>query len=162
MAFGALGTDTGGSIRIPSSMCGVVGIKGTFGRVSRYGVMPLSYSLDNAGPMTRTVKDCARMFGIVAGADPDDPSAADEPVPDYEAALDKANVKGLRIGVPTSYFYDDAAPSVRSATAAALDVYRTLGAISAGIFHSAGNDTLSLLVLTTIIVISLLLTRRLR
>ncbi|MDA0367243.1 MAG: amidase [Proteobacteria bacterium] len=129
MVFGALGTDTGGSIRIPSAMCGVVGIKGTFGRVSRRGVMPLSYSLDNAGPMTRTVKDCARMFGIVAGVDPDDPSTANEPVPDYEAGLAKANVKGLRIGVPTSYFYDDAAPSVRQAVEAALEVYRAQGAI---------------------------------
>ena len=129
MVFGALGTDTGGSIRIPSAMCGVVGIKGTFGRVSRRGVMPLSYSLDNAGPMTRTVKDCARMFGIIAGVDPDDPSTANEPVPDYEAGLEKASVKGLRIGVPTSYFYDDAAPSVRQAVEAALDVYRAQGAI---------------------------------
>jgi len=129
MVFGALGTDTGGSIRIPSAMCGVVGIKGTFGRVSRRGVMPLSYSLDNAGPMTRTVKDCARMFGIIAGVDPDDPSTANEPVPDYEAGLEKATVKGLRIGVPTSYFYDDAAPSVRQAVEAALEVYRAQGAI---------------------------------
>ncbi len=128
MAFGALGTDTGGSIRIPSTMCGVVGIKGTFGRVSRRGVMPLSYSLDNAGPMTRTVKDCARMMGIVAGADPDDVSAAQEPVPDYEAQLESASVKGVKIGIPTSYFYDGVAPSVKKALDAALDVYKAQGA----------------------------------
>jgi len=128
MVFGALGTDTGGSIRIPSTMCGIVGIKGTFGRVSRHGVMPLSYSLDNAGPMTRTVQDCARMMGIVAGADPEDPSTASEPVPDYEGQLANASVKGVRIGVPTSYFYDDVAPTVRAALEASLDVYRAQGA----------------------------------
>ena len=129
MVFGALGTDTGGSIRIPSTMCGIVGIKATFGRVSRHGVMPLSYSLDNAGPMTRTVEDCALLMGIVAGVDPEDPSTADEPVPDYVGQLDKASVKGLRIGVPTSYFYDDVAPSVRAAIDASLDVYRAQGAV---------------------------------
>ena len=128
MAFGALGTDTGGSIRIPSTMCGIGGIKGTFGRVSRHGVMPLSYSLDNAGPMTRTVKDCARMMRIIAGPDPEDITAAQEPVPDYEALLDKASVKGVRIGVPTSYFYDDVAPSVKKALDAALEVYKAQGA----------------------------------
>jgi aspartyl-tRNA(Asn)/glutamyl-tRNA(Gln) amidotransferase subunit A len=128
MVFGALGTDTGGSVRIPSTMCGIVGIKGTFGRVSRHGVMPVSYSLDNVGPMTRTVEDCARLMGIVAGADPEDPSTADEPVPDYVGALAKASVKGLRIGVPTSYFYDGIAPSVRATIDASLDVYRQQGA----------------------------------
>ncbi|MDA0369260.1 MAG: amidase [Proteobacteria bacterium] len=128
MVFGALGTDTGGSVRIPSTMCGIVGIKGTFGRVSRHGVMPVSYSLDNVGPMTRTVEDCARLMGIVAGADPEDPSTANEPVPDYVGTLAGASVKGLRIGVPTSYFYDGVAPSVRAAIDASLDVYRQLGA----------------------------------
>jgi aspartyl-tRNA(Asn)/glutamyl-tRNA(Gln) amidotransferase subunit A len=128
MVFGALGTDTGGSIRIPATMCGIVGIKATFGRVSRHGVMPLSHSLDNAGPMARTVEDCARLMGIVAGADPEDPSTADEPVPDYVGQLANASVKGLRIGVPTSYFYDDVAPSVHAALDASLDSYRAQGA----------------------------------
>lgn len=128
MVFGALGTDTGGSIRIPSSMCGIVGLKGTFGRVSRRGVMPLSYFLDNAGPMTRTVRDCARMMGLIAGPDPDDVTAAPEPVPDYEARLDAADIKGLRIGVPTSYFYDGAADSVRAALEATHEVYKAAGA----------------------------------
>jgi aspartyl-tRNA(Asn)/glutamyl-tRNA(Gln) amidotransferase subunit A len=128
MVFGALGTDTGGSIRIPSTMCGIVGIKGTFGRVSRHGVMPVSYSLDNVGPMTRTVEDCARIMGIVAGSDPNDPLTAIEPVPDYVGGLANASVKGLRVGVPTSYFYDDVAPSVRVALDTSLDVYRGQGA----------------------------------
>lgn len=126
--YGALGTDTGGSVRIPAAVCGVVGLKGTYGRVSRHGVMPLSYSLDNVGPMARTVADCARLFGIIAGPDPADPLTASEPVPDYEALLQGVSLQGLRIGVPTQYYYAHAAPSVRAALDASLQVLVDLGA----------------------------------
>ena len=95
----ALGSDTGGSIRLPASACGVTGIKPTQTRVSRYGVMPLSFSADNVGPLTRTARDCARVMTLIAGHDPRDPTSSHEPVPDYEAALD-GDMRGLRIGVP--------------------------------------------------------------
>ncbi len=128
LVYGALGTDTGGSIRIPSAVCGVVGLKPTHGRVTRHGVMPLSTSLDNLGPMARTVPDCARLLQCLAGHDPRDPLSSIEPVPDYEAALATADVNGLRIAVPTDYFYDDADPAVAAALHASLEVYRGLGA----------------------------------
>ena len=86
LVFGALGSDTGGSIRLPATACGLVGIKPTQTRVSRYGAMGLSFSLDNVGPLTRTVRDCARMLGIIAGHDPLDPTSSRHPVADYEAA----------------------------------------------------------------------------
>ena len=85
----ALGTDTGGSVRNPASMCGIVGMKATYGRVSRRGVLPLSYALDHVGPMTRTVTDNAILLGVIAGHDPDDPGSARTPVPDFTADLDK-------------------------------------------------------------------------
>ncbi|MFN4089061.1 MAG: amidase [Alphaproteobacteria bacterium] len=128
LAFGALGSDTGGSIRLPAGLCGLVGIKATQTRVSRHGVMGLSFSLDCVGPLTRTVRDCARMLGVVAGFDPKDPTSSREPVDDYEAAACRPAAKGLRIGVPTSYFYDGAAPEVRALMEASLAVYRDLGA----------------------------------
>ncbi|MBL8696764.1 MAG: amidase [Alphaproteobacteria bacterium] len=101
--FAALGSDTGASIRLPAHFCGVVGIKPTWGRVSRANAMPLSWSLDTVGPLTRTVEDAALILGLIAGPDPADPTAAAEPVPDYLAAL-KRGAKGLRVGVPTSFF----------------------------------------------------------
>ena len=101
----AVGTDTGGSIRVPAALCGIVGLKQTYGRVSRYGVTTLSWTLDHAGPMTKTVADAAMMLKTMAGSDPHDPTAAHEPVPDYAKAL-TGDVKGLRIGVPTGYFFD--------------------------------------------------------
>lgn len=128
LVYGAIGTDTGGSIRLPATMCGLVGIKPTQTRTSRYGVMPLSYSLDNAGPLTRTVADCARMLGVIAGVDPNDPTCSDEPVPDYEKSLNGASARGVRIGVPASYYYDHTTEAVRSALAASLDVFKSLGA----------------------------------
>ena len=100
-AFGALGSDTGGSIRLPASACGVTGLKPTQTRVSRAGVMPLSFSMDNVGPLVRTARDCARIMGVIAGADPRDPTAAREPVPDYEAAL-TGTLAGQRIGLVTN------------------------------------------------------------
>src|SRR5688572_31945974 len=98
LIYGALGSDTGGSIRLPASACGVVGMKATYGRVSRAGAVARSWSLDHVGPLTRTVRDNARMLGIVAGRDPDDSTTSEKPVPDYEALLD-GGVRGLRIGV---------------------------------------------------------------
>ena len=127
LLYGSLGTDTGGSVRLPAGMCGVVGLKPTYGRVSRHGVMPLSFSLDHVGPLTRTVRDCARMMRVVAGQDERDPTCATEPVPDYEAHLN-AGVKGLKIGVPANYFYEKADAEIEAAMEASLEAYRGLGA----------------------------------
>ena len=98
MAAATIGTDTGGSIRIPAALCGCVGLKPTFSRVSRYGVMPLAQTLDHVGPITRTVRDAALMLGVIAGHDPDDSTSSRNPVPNYTAALDN-DIAGLRIGV---------------------------------------------------------------
>lgn len=99
-----MGSDTGGSIRIPASLCGTVGLKGTFGRVSRTGIVPHTWSLDTAGPLTRSVADAAHMLNVLAGFDPADPSCQDRPVPDYAAALGQS-VQGLRIGVCRNHFF---------------------------------------------------------
>ncbi len=102
----AIGTDTGGSIRNPASLCGIAGMKATYGRVSRRGVLPLSFSLDHVGPMTRTVRDNALMLQVLAGYDAEDPASANEPVPDYTADLERG-VKGLRIGVIRHFYPKD-------------------------------------------------------
>lgn len=128
--YGALGSDTGGSIRIPSAMCGVVGIKPTQGRVSRYGLMPLSYSFDTSGPLTRTVRDAARILDVIAGHDPLDPTSSRQPQPGCEAACDAAEsdgVRSMRIGIPSNYFYDDLPTDVAAALTASQEVYRNLG-----------------------------------
>ena len=109
VTYASLGSDTGGSIRLPASACGVTGIKPTQTRVSRYGVMPLSFSADNVGPLARSARDCARILSVIAGADPKDPTSASEPVPDYEAAL-TGDLRGVRIGVPTNAFTTIAEP----------------------------------------------------
>lgn len=106
LTFAALGSDTGGSIRMPAHFCGVTGLKTTVGRVSRAGAMPLSQSLDTVGPLAQTVEDCALLTGLMAGADPEDLTASTRPVPDYMAAT-KSSIKGLRIGVPTAFYVDD-------------------------------------------------------
>jgi aspartyl-tRNA(Asn)/glutamyl-tRNA(Gln) amidotransferase subunit A len=124
----ALGSDTGGSIRLPASACGVSGLKPTQTRVSRYGVMPLSFSHDNVGPLARTARDCARVLTVIAGHDPRDPTSSQEPVPDYESFLD-GDLRGLRIGVPTNYFLDDADTPVVAAMDAALQVLAGRGAV---------------------------------
>jgi aspartyl-tRNA(Asn)/glutamyl-tRNA(Gln) amidotransferase subunit A len=103
LAYGAMGSDTGGSIRWPAFCCGIVGMKPTYGRVSRAGVFPLSWSLDHTGPMTRTVKDCAIMLQACAGYDPRDPASADVAVPDFSATLGR-DIKGIRIGIPRALF----------------------------------------------------------
>ncbi len=128
VVFGALGSDTGGSVRLPAACCGLVGMKGTQTRVSRYGVMGLSFSLDNVGPLTRTVRDNARMMGIIAGADPKDLTAAAVPVDDYEAAVIDAEIKGLRIAVPSNYYYDGATGDVRARMDESLKIFESLGA----------------------------------
>ena len=127
VVYGALGSDTGGSIRLPASICGVTGIKPTQTRVSRHGVMPLSFSADNVGPLTRTARDAARFMTIIAGHDPLDPTSATEPVPDYEAAL-TGDLKGLTLGVPTNYFFDDVHDEVRAAFDQSLQVLKDRGA----------------------------------
>ena len=127
LAYGALGTDTGGSIRFPSACNGIVGIKPTWGRVSRYGVFPLADSLDHVGPMTRSVRDAAAVLGIIAGVDPRDPTSLPEPVPDYAAGIDQP-VAGVRIGVDRSYCFDATAPEVAAAVEEAIGVFRGLGA----------------------------------
>ncbi|MGB2694905.1 MAG: amidase [Dehalococcoidia bacterium] len=104
LCFAALGSDTGGSIRIPSSFCGIAGIKPTYGRVSLYGVVPLAWSLDHIGPMARTVRDCALVLEAIAGHDPNDPSSADAPVERWSEALE-GGIEGLRIGVPVPYAF---------------------------------------------------------
>jgi aspartyl-tRNA(Asn)/glutamyl-tRNA(Gln) amidotransferase subunit A len=111
LTFAALGSDTGGSIRMPAHFCGVTGLKTTVGRVSRAGAMPLSQSLDTVGPLARTAGDCALLLGLMAGADPNDPTAVSGPLPDYMAAV-QGPVKGLTIGVPTTFYVDDLDPEV--------------------------------------------------
>ncbi|MEI7926284.1 MAG: amidase [Chloroflexota bacterium] len=129
MVLGGLGTDTGGSTRGPSSFNGITGLKQTFGRVSKFGCVPLGYSLDHINPMARSAYDCALMLQIMAGYDPKDPNTVDVPVPDYVAAL-TGDVKGVKIGVPMSYFYDDPDMNAetRSAVLAAIDVLKGAGA----------------------------------
>jgi aspartyl-tRNA(Asn)/glutamyl-tRNA(Gln) amidotransferase subunit A len=128
MVYGALGSDTGGSIRLPASACGVVGMKATYGRVSRAGAVARSWSLDHVGPLTRTVRDNARMLGAIAGHDPDDSTTSGKPVPDYEGLLE-GGISGSRIGLALP---DDGPapldPEVGAAVQAAADTLGTLGA----------------------------------
>jgi len=125
--FAALGSDTGGSVRLPSACCGLVGMKVTMGRVSRYGAMPLSHTLDTVGPLTRTVTDNALMLSVIAGHDPDDASSADVPVGDYLGGIENG-VKGLRIGLPTSHFMDGISDELASRFADAVAVMKSAGA----------------------------------
>jgi aspartyl-tRNA(Asn)/glutamyl-tRNA(Gln) amidotransferase subunit A len=106
LTFAALGSDTGGSIRMPAHFCGVTGLKTTVGRISRAGAMPLSQSLDTVGPLARSVEDCALLLGLMAGADPEDPTCLAGEVPDYAAAT-KQSIKGLTIGIPSAFYVDD-------------------------------------------------------
>jgi aspartyl-tRNA(Asn)/glutamyl-tRNA(Gln) amidotransferase subunit A len=131
LCLGALGSDTGGSIRGPASHCGVVGIKPTYGRVSRHGVVPLSWSLDHAGPMARTVEDCALLLQIISGYDASDPASADVSVPDFGAGL-RQGIRGVRIGIPRVNWFDEL-EGVHDETSAVfeagLEVLRDLGAV---------------------------------
>jgi aspartyl-tRNA(Asn)/glutamyl-tRNA(Gln) amidotransferase subunit A len=128
--FGALGSDTGGSIRTPSSHCGIVGIKPTYGRVSRYGVIPLSWSLDHAGPMARSVEDCAILLQILAGYDSQDNASANLAVPNFRTGL-KDGIKNLRVGVPRQNWFDENLgidPQTEAIFNQALKVLADLGA----------------------------------
>ncbi len=127
MAGGAVGTDTGGSIRQPGAMCGVVGLKPSYGRVSRYGVVAFGSSLDCPGPIGRTVEDVARLLGVMAGRDPLDATSMETPVPDYTASL-TGDVSGLRVGVPKEYFIDGMQPEVEQAVHQAIKHLESLGA----------------------------------
>src|SRR5437867_2528434 len=113
-AFGALGTDTGGSIRQPAAMSGVVGVKPTYGRVSRFGLVAFASSLDQAGPLTKTVRDSALVMNAIAGPDPLDSTCLNDAVPDYTADLDR-NLRGIRLGVPKEYMIEGIDPQVRTA-----------------------------------------------
>ena len=125
--FGALGSDTGGSVRLPAACCGIVGMKVTMGRVSRYGAMPLSYTLDTIGPLTRTVADNALMLSVLAGYDANDPSSANVAVDDYLGNLE-GGVKGLKIGLPTSHFMDGMTAELSGRFADAVAVLKKAGA----------------------------------
>ncbi len=127
-ALCALGTDTGGSIRQPASFCGIVGFKPSYGRVSRYGVTAFASSLDQVGPMTKTVTDAALLMSVLAGCDPHDGTTAEEPVPDFAAALKGASLKGLRIGLPKEYFIDGTDPEVMCVVREAIDACSRAGA----------------------------------
>jgi len=122
-----LGTDTGGSIRIPSALCGVAGLKPTFGRISKYGVYPLCWSLDHPGPMAKRVMDLAIALNILAGYDPHDPFSAQENVPNYQRALTK-NLKGIRLGVPKEYYFDHLEGEVQQAVSQAIQELKKIGA----------------------------------
>ncbi len=128
LALGSLATDTGGSIRQPASFCGCVGIKPSYGRVSRYGVTAFASSLDQVGPLARTVEDAAMLLQVIAGCDPHDQTTLDEPVPDYVGALRDASLKGLRIGVPKEYFVAGTDPEVMAAVRGAIDRCAAAGA----------------------------------
>jgi aspartyl-tRNA(Asn)/glutamyl-tRNA(Gln) amidotransferase subunit A len=126
LAFGALGTDTGGSIRQPASFCGLAGLKTSYGRVSRYGLIAYGSSLDSIGPLARTVADAAALFTAIAGHDPLDATSFPEPVPTVD--LDSTDLRGLRVGVPREYFIDGMQPAVEAAVRAAVAALAGLGA----------------------------------
>ena len=127
LCYAALGSDTGGSVRIPSSLCGIVGLKPTYGRVSLRGVVPLAWSLDHIGPMARSARDCALVLGAIAGHDPEDPGSADAPVEDWAGGIDRG-IEGLRVGVPAGYAYDHTEPDVAAAFQSAIETVERLGA----------------------------------
>jgi aspartyl-tRNA(Asn)/glutamyl-tRNA(Gln) amidotransferase subunit A len=127
LCFAATGSDTGGSIRAPAAANGIAGIKPTYGRVSKAGVAVLSWSLDHAGPMARSVRDLATLLNIIAGPDPLDPHTKDVAVPDYTADL-TGNIRGVKLGVPTNYFNEDVQPVVAEAVAKAIKHMESLGA----------------------------------
>jgi len=126
LGYGAIGTDTAGSVREPAALCGIVGLKPTYGRVSVHGAIPLSLSLDHIGPIARTVSDAAVMLQVIAGHDASDPNSAEMPIPDYVAGF-RDGVKQLRIGVPRRFFYEGLDPEIASAVEQAIGVLRTLG-----------------------------------
>jgi aspartyl-tRNA(Asn)/glutamyl-tRNA(Gln) amidotransferase subunit A len=127
LTFAALGSDTGGSVRMPANFCGVTGLKTTVGRVSRAGAMPLSQSLDTVGPLARTAEDCAILLGLMAGADPADPTAIADAVPDYAAATAQS-IRGITVGVPRAFYVDDLDSEVASILDATIATLKHEGA----------------------------------
>jgi aspartyl-tRNA(Asn)/glutamyl-tRNA(Gln) amidotransferase subunit A len=127
LCVAALGTDTGGSIRQPASLCGCVGMKPTYGRVSRYGLVAFASSLDQIGPVTRSVKDCATVLDVIAGHDPMDSTSINQPVPDYLAGLD-GGVKGMRLGIPKEYFVEGMEADVKESVEQAIRLFERAGA----------------------------------
>jgi aspartyl-tRNA(Asn)/glutamyl-tRNA(Gln) amidotransferase subunit A len=127
LALGALGSDTGGSIRQPAAYCGIVGLKPTYGRVSRAGAMPLSWSLDHVGPMARTVRDVALLFQVIAGHDPLDPTTSAANVEDFLHGIERP-IDGVRVGVPRNYYWDGLEPEIETAVRGATDAISALGA----------------------------------
>jgi aspartyl-tRNA(Asn)/glutamyl-tRNA(Gln) amidotransferase subunit A len=125
--FAALGTDTGGSIRQPASCCGVVGLKPTYGRVSRYGLVAFASSLDQIGPITKDVEDCAMLMNAISGYDPRDSTSVNVRVPDYKQSL-KEDIKGIRIGIPEEYFVEGMDPEVDKQVRDAIDSFKKWGA----------------------------------
>ena len=126
-AFGGLGTDTGGSIRQPASLCGIVGVKPSYGRVSRFGLVAFASSLDQVGPLTKTVRDSALIMNAMAGHDPQDSTSLNEPVPDYTKNLGR-DLRGMRLGLPKEYMIEGIDPQVKSAVDTALKQLQSLGA----------------------------------
>lgn len=126
----SLGTDTGGSIRMPAALCGVVGIKPTYGRVSRYGVLPLSSSLDHAGPLTKTTWDAAAVLSVIAGFDPHDPTSSKKEVPNYFEAFDEENLslEGLTVGICEKYYFENLDPEVEKSVRESIEVFKKMGA----------------------------------
>lgn len=138
LCYGALGSDTGGSIRTPSSHCGIVGIKPTYGRVSRRGVVPLSWSLDHAGPMARSVEDCAILLQAIAGYDAKDPASANLAVPDFRAGL-RDGIKGLRVGVPRANWFDENKGTDAGTGAVFNEALKILASLGAAIVEIDGK-----------------------
>ena len=128
LCFGTLGTDTGGSIRQPAALTSIVGLKPTYGRVSRYGVIAFASSLDQVGPMAKDVRDCALILNTIAGHDPKDSTSVNTPVPDYTKSL-TGDVKGLRIGIPKEYFVKGMDTEIETSVRAAIKQYESMGAI---------------------------------
>ncbi|MEE9146139.1 MAG: amidase [Candidatus Tectomicrobia bacterium] len=127
MCYGTLGTDTGGSIRIPATLNGIVGLKPTYGRVSRHGIFPLSWSMDHAGPLAKDVRDAALIMNVIAGHDPNDPTTSNLRVPDFTAAL-TGDINGIRVGMPQPYFFEALQASVQEAVMQAITQLTHLGA----------------------------------
>lgn len=127
LAYGSLGSDSGGSVRIPAAMCGVVGLKPTLSRLSVFGTMGLSFSIDTPGPLARTVQDCARIMNVITGSDPKDPHCSKRAVPDYEADIERG-IQRLRIGIPRNYFYDHCEAAVQKLVEDSLSILEGLDA----------------------------------
>jgi aspartyl-tRNA(Asn)/glutamyl-tRNA(Gln) amidotransferase subunit A len=142
LCYGAIGSDTGGSIREPAGYCGIVGLKPTYGRVSTSGVVPLSWSLDHLGPMTRTAMDAALILQVIAGYDPQDPASVNVPVPDYSATIEAAT-SSLRLGIPRSYFYEALHTEILAAMEVALSVLKTVTGTQRDIAPLATDGTYS-------------------